>query len=414
MTVATTADLEEQDTRRLERYRRVTYRSFMFAAVGFAAPLVAGLGSAYAGGDVGAPVAAAVLAGFGVLVWYYHRLVRTGLEGGASRRDIAGGGAVAAALSLMLLVSPWFTIVPVFWLSAVVLTPMGRSRVAALCAATGAYSGAVSTVAADRLDTHGSLPWYAVFPMLFALYTAVCGVVAFVNIYQRRMWDMHRETHAARDALARLAVTEERLRFSRDLHDLLGHSLSLIAVKSELAMRMAGTDPERAGAEMADVRHAAREALREVRAAVSGYRAVELDAELAGVRAVLEAAGVRCEAGAPPDGLPSEVRSVLAWVIREGATNVIKHSEARRCTISITAYGGSVVLEMLNDGARAADGPGGSGLTGLAERAAVLGGEVAFGRRGRDGFLLRAAVPLPEPGDGGGTVPAAAPAGRGA
>ncbi|MEU8347569.1 histidine kinase [Spirillospora sp. NPDC048832] len=412
MTVATTADLEEQDTRRLERYRRVTYRSFMFAAVGFVAPLVAGLGTAYADGDVGAPVAAAVLAGFGALAFSYRRLVRTGLEGGSSRADIAVSGAVAAALSLMLLVSPWFTIVPVFWLSAVVLTPMSRGRLAALCAATGAYSGAVSTVAADRLDAHGGMPWYGVFPILFVLYTAVCAVVAFVNLYQRRMWDMHRETHAARDALARLAVTEERLRFSRDLHDLLGHSLSLIAVKSELAMRMAGTDPERAGAEMADVRHAAREALREVRAAVSGYRAVELDAELAGVRAVLEAAGVRCEAGAPPDGLPPEVRSVLAWVIREGATNVIKHSEARRCAISITSHGGSVVLEMVNDGARAAGGPGGSGLTGLAERAAVLGGEVAFGRRGRDEFLLRAAVPLPAPGDD--PVPAAAPAGRGA
>ncbi|QKW35280.1 sensor histidine kinase [Actinomadura sp. NAK00032] len=413
MTVATAADIEEQDTRRLERYRRVTYRSFMFAAVGFVGPSLIALANAY-GDDIGAGVALAVLAGLGLLTWFYARLVRTGLEGGARRRDIAASGAVAGAVSLMLLVDPLFSVVPVFWLSAVVLTPMSRGRIAALCLGTGGVCAVIATVGAGRIAPDGNLPWYGVFPMVFAIYSAVCGVVAFVNLYQRRMWDMHRETHAARDALARLAVTEERLRFSRDLHDLLGHSLSLIAVKSELAMRMAGTDPERAGAEMADVRHAAREALREVRAAVSGYRAVELEAELAGVRAVLEAAGVRCEAGAPPDGLPPEVRSVLAWVIREGATNVIKHSEARRCTISITSYGGSVVLEMLNDGARAADGPGGSGLTGLAERAAVLGGEVAYGRRGRDGFLLRAAVPLPAPADepGDGPVPAAAPAGR--
>jgi two-component system sensor histidine kinase DesK len=158
---------------------------------------------------------------------------------------------------------------------------------------------------------------------------------------------------------------------------------------------------------MADVQRAAREALREVRAAVSGYRAVELDTELAGVRAVLEAAGVRCEIDDPPGRLPPEVRSVLAWVIREGATNVIKHSEARHCAITLAVYGGSVVLEMRNDGVRGDAGSEGSGLTGLAERAAVLGGEVTAGRHGRDGFLLRAAVPLPAPADG---TPAQPPA----
>ncbi|TDC13651.1 hypothetical protein E1284_19645 [Actinomadura bangladeshensis] len=288
----------------------------------------------------------------------------------------------------------------------------------ALCAGTGAYCAAVATAGAGRLGTSGTMPWYGVFPLVFVIFSGVCGLVAFVNVYQRRMWDMHRETHAARDALARLAVTEERLRFSRDPHDLLGHSLSLIAVKSELAIRMSGTDPERAGAEMADVQRAAREALREVRAAVSGYRAVELDTELAGVRAVLEAAGVRCETGDPPGTLPPAVRSVLAWVIREGATNVIKHSEARHCAIAIAVYGGSVVLEMRNDGVRGGGvgndaGSGGSGLTGLAERAAVLGGEVAAGRHGRDGFLLRAAVPLPAPEEGTAPEPAGA-AGSGA
>ncbi|OLT32618.1 hypothetical protein BJF79_35940 [Actinomadura sp. CNU-125] len=143
-----------------------------------------------------------------------------------------------------------------------------------------------------------------------------------------------------------------------------------------------------------------------MRAAVRGYRAVELDAEIAGVRAVLEAAGVRCEADDPPPGLPSEVGAVLAWVIREGATNVIKHSEARRCSIVLTVYGRSVVLEMRNDGVRArGTEPAGSGLTGLEERAAVLGGEITAGRHGRDGFLLRAVVPLPA-GDGAAAGPA--------
>ncbi|NDU73411.1 sensor histidine kinase [Actinomadura sp. DSM 109109] len=400
MAVATTADIEEQAARRLERYRRVTYRSFMFAAVGFVLPGLYGLEAAYTSGDAGVPLIAAVAAGLAVLAWCYTRLVRGGLEGAVSRRAVAASGAVAAALTLMLLTSPWFSVIPVFWVSAVVLAPMGRARIVALCAGTGAYCGVVATVAAQRLYPESDAPWYAIFPVMTALYTAIAGFVVFVNRYQRRMWELHQEAYAARDALARLAVTEERLRFSRDLHDLLGHSLSLIAVKSELAKRTVRDDPDRAGAEMADVQRAAREALREVRAAVRGYRAVELDAEVAGVRAVLEAAGVRCEIGRLPDGLPPEVRSVLAWVIREGATNVIKHSEARSCAVSLgvygdAAHGDSVVLEMRNDGVRGAGTAAGSGLTGLTERVAVLGGEISAGGHGRDGFLLRAAVPLP-------------------
>ncbi|MGI5415551.1 sensor histidine kinase [Actinomadura luteofluorescens] len=423
MAVATTADIEEQAARKLERYRRVTYRSFMFAAAGFVLPGLYGLEDAYTNGDAGVPVIAAVIAGLCVLAWCYTRLVREGLEGNASRRDVVGSGVVAAALSLMLLTSPWFSVIPVFWVSAVVLSPMGRKWIVALCAGTGAYCGVVGTIATGRLYPDSDAPWYVIFPVLAALYTAISGFVVFVNRYQRRMWELHQEAYAARDALARLAVTEERLRFSRDLHDLLGHSLSLIAVKSELAKRTVRDDPDRAGAEMADVQRAAREALREVRAAVRGYRAVELDAELAGVRAVLEAAGVHCEIGPLPDGLPPEARSVLAWVIREGATNVIKHSEARNCAISLgvygdAVYGDSVVLEMRNDGVRGAETAEGSGLTGLAERVAVLGGEITAGRHGRDGFLLRAAVPLPpahgpdEGGarEGGQALPAGRPA----
>ncbi|TDC90651.1 sensor histidine kinase [Actinomadura sp. 7K507] len=297
----------------------------------------------------------------------------------------------------MILVNPLFNVLAVFWVSAVALSPRTRREIIALCLGAAAFCSVLSTVAVERLNPGGDLPWYGLLAITFPLYVAICWVVVFTNRYQRRMWIMHQETHAARDALARLAVTEERLRFSRDLHDLLGHSLSLIAVKSELAIRMTETDPARAGAEMADVRNTAREALREVRAAVSGYREVELDVELAGARAVLEAAGIRCEAGELPGALPPEVRAVLAWVIREGTTNVIKHSQAARCAVSLTSYGDSVALEMRNDGASGGDGTDGSGLTGLAERVAVLGGEITAGRHGRGDFVLRADIPLPGP-----------------
>ncbi|MFD0905256.1 sensor histidine kinase [Actinomadura sediminis] len=401
MAVATKAELEEQNAVRLERYRKVTQRSFMMAGVAFVAVGLGALGPSYSEGDIGIPVVVAALAGLGLLLWFYLRLVREGLDGGAPRRDIVLSGAVTAALGSMILTNPVWCIIPAFWVSAVVLSPVSRRRIAALCTGTAAFCAVLATISAERNFDNGNVSWLKTLPVFFVVFLASCLLVAWVNRYQRRMWDMHLEAYAARDAVARLAVTEERLRFSRDLHDLLGHSLSLIAVKSELALRMAETDPARAGAEMADVRTAAREALREVRAAVRGYRAVELDAELAGVRAVLEAAGVRCTADEPPADLPSEVGAVLAWVIREGATNVIKHSEARRCTVSLTVYGHAVVLEMRNDGVRprGAETPG-SGLIGLEERVAVLGGEINAGRHGRDGFLLRAVVPLPAGGAG--------------
>ncbi|MBE1535259.1 sensor histidine kinase [Actinomadura algeriensis] len=412
MAVATTAELEEQNARRLERYRKVTQRSFMMAGIVFVAIGLGALGPSYSEGEIGVPVAALAALGLALLLWFYIRLVRTGLDGGAARRDIVLSGALSAALGPMMLTNPVWCVIPVFWTSAVVLSPVSRNQIAALCAGTGAFCAVFATVTAWRNAEDGHLHWYLAFPFFFVVFFLTCALVAWVNRYQRRMWDMHLEAYAARDAVARLAVTEERLRFSRDLHDLLGHSLSLIAVKSELAMRMAETDPARAGAEMADVRTAAREALREVRAAVRGYRAVELDAELAGVRAVLEAAGVRCEADEPPAGLPSEVGAVLAWVIREGATNVIKHSEARRCSVAVTVYGRSVVLEMRNDGVRARGAePAGSGLTGLEERVAVLGGEITAGRHGRDGFLLRAVVPLPAGDDAAGPADETVPAG---
>ncbi|MEV5825467.1 sensor histidine kinase [Spirillospora sp. NPDC052242] len=412
MAVATKAELEEQNALRLERYRKVTQRSFMMAGVAFIAVGLGALIPSYTEGDIGIPVVVLALAGLGLLLWFYVRLVRTGLDGGAPRRDIVLSGAVTAALGAMILTSPVWCIIPAFWVSAVVLSPVTRRQIAAICVGTAVYCAVLATVSAERNFEDEAMTWYLALPFSFLVFLATCLLVAWVNRYQRRMWDMHLEAYAARDAVTRLAVTEERLRFSRDLHDLLGHSLSLIAVKSELAMRMAETDPARAGAEMADVRTAAREALREVRAAVRGYRAVELDAELAGVRAVLEAAGVRCEADEPPAGLPSEVGAVLAWVIREGATNVIKHSEARRCGVALTVYGHAVVLEMRNDGVRArgAESPG-SGLTGLEERVAVLGGEFSAGRHGRDGFLLRAVVPLPA-GDEGPAAEAVPAGGR--
>jgi two-component system sensor histidine kinase DesK len=209
------------------------------------------------------------------------------------------------------------------------------------------------------------------------------------------------EVHAARGELARMAVIEERLRMARDLHDLLGHALSTITLKSELAERLVALDPARAAQEMRDVEHTARQTLREVRAAVAGYRQPTLQAELEGARQILEAAGIDPPIERSGAALPATVDAVLAWTIREGVTNVIRHSRARWCRIRITTIDGSAAAEVTNDqvcGHEPIDvaRSSGSGLAGLAERVAALGGQMAAGPLsvGDDaGFRLWAELP---------------------
>ncbi len=209
------------------------------------------------------------------------------------------------------------------------------------------------------------------------------------------------ELRTAREEIARLAVSEERLRFARDLHDLLGHSLSLIVLKSELAGRLAEAAPARAGAEIRDVESVARAALREVREAVAGYRQPTLAEELRGAREMLAASGIDYWCDAAPVGLPTATEAVLAWTVREGVTNVIRHSRAARCTIRVTRDEDSAGVEVLDDGcgASCAETGTGSGLRGLVERVAVQGGDFAAGPDPAGGFRLRVRLPLGVKGD---------------
>lgn len=191
-----------------------------------------------------------------------------------------------------------------------------------------------------------------------------------------------RELHAARGELARRAVTEERLRLARDLHDLLGHTLSLITLKSELAGRLIEKEPVRARQEIQEVERVARQALREVREAVAGYRQPTLRSELDGARQMLEAAGIVCVIEHSSEALPPATDAVLAWTVREGVTNVIRHSRARQCVIRVTSENGKACAQILNDGYQEQDIPdtqGGSGLSGLTERIAAQGGQVEAG-----------------------------------
>ena len=204
------------------------------------------------------------------------------------------------------------------------------------------------------------------------------------------------ELRSAREELARMAVGEERLRFARDLHDLLGHSLSLITLKSELAGRLLPNEPEKAEAEIRDIEKVARQALGEVREAVAGYRSPTLDEELEGAEEMLGAAGIACRIENEAGLLPKEIDGVLAWAVREGTTNVIRHSRAQNCHIVLAREDYNVYAEITDDGRGKTDGETpGSGLSGLAERVAGFGGgEFEAGPLREGGFRLRIDLPL--------------------
>ncbi|WP_344460118.1 sensor histidine kinase [Kitasatospora kazusensis] len=233
-----------------------------------------------------------------------------------------------------------------------------------------------------------------------------CFLGGFAMTGLQRLIGTMKELREARAAVAHLAAAEERLRLARDLHDLLGHSLSLITIKSELAGRLMDQDrQEAARAQVADIENVARQSLVDVREAVGGYRRPTLPVELAAARTALTAAQIDLHADpAVADGLPGlggEETGALAWALREAVTNVVRHGEgASVCTVALDeTWEGEgeryAVLEIADNG----HGPGksgpGNGLSGLEERLALVGGrlETGPGARGK-GFRLRAFVPL--------------------
>lgn len=219
-------------------------------------------------------------------------------------------------------------------------------------------------------------------------------LVGVVGIGARLFYQSYQQLTAAREQLAHLAVTEERLRFARDLHDLLGQSLAVLVLKSELVAKQLPEDADDSlRHEVRDIAQVARKSLNDVREAVAGYRRPTLQAEIASARNALRAAGIGLLVEDRVGELEPEQDGVLAWCLRESVTNVVKHSGAKRCEVRIFRDDGLARLEVSDDGRGASALNGGSGLAGMRERVALVGGSINV--ESNAGLHVRVSLPQP-------------------
>jgi two-component system sensor histidine kinase DesK len=266
--------------------------------------------------------------------------------------------------ALAMLISPWNAFAMTYLIYAcVVAADWGETRrsVGLIVALLLAYTAEWITL---------QLPW--------AFLTIVwlnCLIVAGMSLYGRIQRERRAELRLSMDEVRRLAASAERERIGRDLHDLLGHTLSMVALKSELAGRLIHRDPSAAHREMVDVARVSREALSQVRSAVSGIRAAAMAAELASARLLLEAAGVQMEYWHDPQALPGDVETCLALVLREAVTNIQRHARANRVEVTVIVGVDRVVMRIRDDG-RGGVNERGNGLTGMRERIVAHGGEL--------------------------------------
>ncbi|MGP4011997.1 sensor histidine kinase [Streptomyces sp. 4N124] len=276
-----------------------------------------------------------------------------------------------------------------------------RRRVIRLVSGFAAGAGVVSFAV--------GMPWLAA--LIIACVVLLAGAfLAFTAMLSVWLLNVVFTLDEAKETRARLAVAEERLRFGRDLHDVMGRNLAVIALKSEPAVQLARRGRPEAVEQMIEAQRIAQESQREVRDVVRGYREAALEVELAGARGVLSAAGIVAKVTDETEGLPSAVQSALGWVVREATTNVLRHGDAKKVAVTVLMSQGRVVLTVENDGvtqwrgssadADAPAGTGGSGLAGLRERLAAVGGTLEAGTVGKGVFRLTAEVPLPSVGAG--------------
>jgi two-component system sensor histidine kinase DesK len=244
-----------------------------------------------------------------------------------------------------------------------------------------------------------SVAWHAAgIPMVYMISAMIAGpVVGLFNIGMRQKMHTNAQLRLGHEEVRRLAALAERERIGRDLHDLLGHTLSLVALKSNLASRLVGHDPVAARKEMDEVSDVARDALAQVRRAVSGIRAAGLAAELASARLLLESDGVRFSYDLEEVALSAEQETVLALAVREAVTNIQRHARADGATVSLCSRDRQVSLRIEDNGRGGAIVPG-NGLCGMRERIESLGGRLRVDATPGQGTHIEIVLPLSVPG----------------
>ena len=337
---------------------------------------------AFSGGDFGysARWAWLTLLSYPLFLWLYTCTVFAGPR----LAYAAALGLVALCLALL----PWYPSgLSYFVFGCVMLQPRRGRGLLGYLAALLALNALLLGYA-----LHIGYPWQALVWM--PTVTAIVGVVVMIERVNQERDAALRLSH---DEVRRLASLAERERIGRDLHDLLGHTLSMVALKSDLAGRLVERDAAAARREIDEVSRIAREALSQVRRAVSGIRAAGIAAELASARLLLETDGIafdyRLEDGFTGGALPAGVESALAMTVREAATNIQRHAQARRAEASFGMEGGEAVLRIVDDGRGGSIVPG-NGLSGMRERIEALRGRLRIGSGERGGTAIEARVPL--------------------
>lgn len=331
-----------------------------------------------------------VLAHFPPLAWVLHGLALLGFLVLYFRGFWLKGPALLPIIGAITLIGvafiPWNPGASVFFVyAAAFVADVGRPAVAAR------YLGALLLlVVVETVAAH--LPLEAWVPA--AVFTLIIGG-GNIGFVEKSRADAR--LRLARDELDHLAKVAERERIARDLHDLLGHTLSVIVLKSELAAKLTDRDPARAGNEIRDVERISREALGEVRRAVQGYRELTLDESLARARQALLAAGVALETDVVPVRLAPSTEGVVSLLLREAVTNVIRHARATRCDICMRGQSGWLYL-LVKDNGIGGTPRGGSGVTGMRVRVEELGGRFEYD--GGEGTTIRVDLPLGTPAPG--------------
>ncbi len=322
----------------------------------------------------------------GVLIAVFLPLYRTALHTRDQRRMVVLMAAIALLALLGSLVN---TGAGVFLVYAAALA----GRLEPVRRAVGVIAALACAIGIVYLTSTIPMPWRVA---LVAPGFAVTLLVGATSIFDTERARAQRRLRQADEEIQRLATIAERERIARDLHDLLGHTLSVIVLKSEVAGRLITIDPGRAESEVRDIESTARTALTEVRSAVAGYRAKGIGGELANARRILAAAGVDTELHADLPDLDAEQESALALALRESVTNVLRHAQANRVDIRIRSSADEVILEVTDDG-RGSDAPDSAGLAGMRERISALGGGVTRtsvpGGAAGSGTLVRVTLP---------------------